>query len=59
MVGEFIRSVLVVLLWVGLWGITEMVIDKIARDNIRIRFVVYVLITIISAFLIWIWEIPV
>lgn len=54
MPGELIRGILTVVLWVGLWGITEMIIDKFAKDDTQMRFIIYILISLVAMFLLWI-----
>lgn len=52
--GELLYDILIVVAWVGLWGMTEIIIDKIAKDNANLRFCVYVLITILAILIIFI-----
>jgi hypothetical protein len=53
MAGAIIEGLLVVLLWVGLWGIIEMIIDKLAKDDKVLRFTIYIIAVIISIFFLW------
>ena len=49
-----LQGIITVILWVGLWGIIEMLIDGIAGDNRRVRFVSYFALVILGIFLFWI-----
>lgn len=44
MAGEVVRGIFVVLLWVGMWGVLEMIIDKIAKGDLTVRFITYILV---------------
>jgi hypothetical protein len=52
--GLLLYDLFIVVAWVGLWGGIESLIDKIAKDDANIRFIVYVLISIVAIFAIWI-----
>lgn len=57
MAGVLLQGLFIVLLWVGLWGITEMAIDKIAQDNKLTRLIIYFILIILSIFFLWILDI--
>ena len=57
MISQLLYDLLIVVAWVGLWGITESIIDKIAKDDNNVRFVVYILVSLIAIFAIWILDI--
>lgn len=50
---EVLRGLCVVLLWVGLWGIMEMAIDKISGNSLTKRLVVYIIAVALALFIIW------
>jgi len=54
MVSEVVRGIIIVLTWVGLWGMIDMLIDSISDGNRRVRFVSYFLAALLGIFLIWI-----
>ena len=51
-----IQGIIVLLIWVGGWGIAEMGVDSIAGDDKPLRFVVYSLFLVFGVFLLWIAE---
>jgi len=53
MAGQLLYDLFIVVAWVGVWGICELIIDKIAKDDPNVRFIIYVLITIVAIFIIW------
>lgn len=53
MAGNLLIAVLTVVLWVGLWGLTEMVIDKIVKENNRLRFIIYLSLSVIALVIFW------
>lgn len=59
MQNEILRGIVVVLLWVGMWGIIEMMIDNIAQDDNRIRLVTYILAVLIGILVLWILDVQV
>lgn len=54
---QLLYDLLIVVAWVGLWGITESIIDKIAKNDNNVRFVVYILVSLIAIFAIWILDV--
>lgn len=44
-------DVIDIVIWIGLWGIFESVIDKYVGDNFNLRIIVYVCIFLIAVFL--------
>ena len=46
-----IQWLIVLLLWVGGWGIVEMTVDRIAKDDRPTRFAAYIVILIIGVLL--------
>ena len=54
-----IQGIIIILLWVGAWGILEMFVDNIAGDNRRVRFATYFVMILIALLLIWIVEIAI
>lgn len=59
MQNEILRGIVVVLLWVGMWGIIEMIIDNIAQEDNRIRLVTYILAVLIGILVLWILDVQV
>lgn len=53
----FIQGIIVLLLWVGAWGITEMAVDSIAGDNQRVRFASYLALILLGILLLWAVEV--
>lgn len=49
-----IQGIIVILLWVGVWGILEMFVDNIAGDNRSVRFATYVVMILIAFLLLWV-----
>ena len=54
MTGQVLYDLFIVLAWVGIWGFFEGIIDKIAKDDPNIRFIIYVLISLVAIFAVWI-----
>jgi hypothetical protein len=49
-----IQGIIIILLWVGAWGILEMCIDSISGDNRQVRFVTYFFCILLGLMLLWI-----
>jgi ABC-type nickel/cobalt efflux system permease component RcnA len=49
-----LQGIIVIILWVGMWGIIEMMIDTVAGSDRRMRFTSYFVLTLLGIFLIWI-----
>jgi hypothetical protein len=56
MVGQVLYDIFVVVVWVGLWGLAEGIIDRIAKDNANMRFMIYILISLFGIATIWIFD---
>lgn len=56
MITDLINGLFVILLWIGLWGLTEMIIDRFVGNNKQLRFIVYVLMFIVAILLLWIYN---
>lgn len=56
MAGLVLYDIFIIVAWVGLWGVTEGIIDKFAKDDPNVRFIIYVLISLVSIFVIWIFD---
>lgn len=54
-----IQGIIVILLWVGAWGILEMFVDNISGDNRFVRFATYVVMILIAFLLLWIVDISI
>lgn len=54
-----IQGIIVILLWVGAWGILEMFVDNIAGDNRSVRFATYFIMILFALLLIWAVEISI
>lgn len=57
MAKVFIQGLVIILLWVGAWGILEMSVDNIAGDNRQVRFATYFIFIILGVLLFWIIQI--
>lgn len=53
-----IRSVVIILIWVALWGLVELAIDAISKDNNDIRALVYFALLIFGAVCLYLLEEP-
>ena len=54
MTNIFIQGIIILLLWVGGWGIAEMFVDSVAKDNQTVRFATYIVMILIALLLLWI-----
>jgi hypothetical protein len=52
-----LRVIVTVLLWVGIWGIIELLIDYVVGDNKIYRFASYTLLILLGVFLLWFFQI--
>lgn len=52
-----LQGMIILLLWVGGWGIAEMFIDSVAGDNKQIRFAIYIIFIVLGFLLLWIIEV--
>jgi len=48
-----IQGLVVILIWVGAWGLFEIIVDDIAGDDRRIRLATYFTFVIIGIFILW------
>jgi hypothetical protein len=51
--GVLIQGLLVVILWVGAWGMIEMIIDDYVQENKRARFVTYFVLAALAILGLW------
>lgn len=49
-----LHGIIIILLWVGAWGIMEMFVDDISGENKQLRFSMYTIFLIIGGLLLWI-----
>jgi drug/metabolite transporter (DMT)-like permease len=47
-------SLIVILLWVSIWGIVDIIIDNIVIDNPQYTYIAYIILLIISLILYYI-----
>jgi len=47
-------SLIVILLWVSIWGIVDIIIDNIVIDNLQYTYIAYIILLIISLILYYI-----
>jgi predicted membrane channel-forming protein YqfA (hemolysin III family) len=52
--ATLIQYLSIVLIWVGLWGIIEIIVDFFAKNNTWTRIAIYFLLVVIGVFSIWI-----
>lgn len=57
-INVVLRSIVIILIWVGLWGLTELAIDAISNDNTEIRVLAYFALIIFGAVCLYILEEP-
>ena len=58
MVGQLIYDLMIVVAWIGIWGISDTLIDKYVKDDPNARLAVYIALSIISlALIIWFYNI--
>lgn len=55
MFNSLLEGLLVIFLWVGIWSLTEILIDTISNDNMTIKIILYGILTGISLALLWIF----
>ena len=53
MAGKILQGICVVLLWVGMWGLAEIGVDKVAQNSIKLRILIYVILILLSILLLW------
>ncbi len=58
-VYELIRGIAVVLLWVGLWGIIEMIVDAFTKDDKIKKAFAYVGLVALGIIIIWLLKISI
>lgn len=51
MTNLVVQGIIVILLWVGAWGILELAVDSVSGDNQRIRFATYTIFLFLGIFL--------
>jgi hypothetical protein len=47
---DVLESLFVVFMWIGLWGLIEIVIDQVVCGNVAARALIYGAIIVISSF---------
>ncbi len=52
-----LQGMIILLLWVGGWGLAELFVDSVAGDNIQIRFLTYTIFIILGFILLWLVDI--
>lgn len=52
-----IQGVIVILIWVGAWGILEMAVTSVSGDNTRIRLATYAIFLFLGIFMLWLAEV--
>ena len=53
MPGILLQGLLIVILWVGAWGMIEMIIDGYVQENKRARFVTYFVLAALAILGLW------
>jgi hypothetical protein len=53
-----LRSVVIILIWVALWGLVELAIDALSNDKTEIRTLLYFALLIFGAVCLYILEEP-
>lgn len=51
---QLAKGIFVILIWIGIWGILEVIIDELAHDNKMIRVIANFGILIVGIFFLWI-----
>jgi hypothetical protein len=54
--SSLVKGILVILIWVGIWGIVEMIIDAIAAENKMIRVMSHFVVFLIGVLFLWILD---
>lgn len=52
--GIVVQGTIVLFLWIGGWGIIEIMIDDIANENRKVRLALYSIILFLGIFMYWI-----
>lgn len=48
-----LEAILNILLWVAVWGVSELLILAIAKDNVYLQFLLYLMVGIVAGVLLW------
>lgn len=59
MLKVLIQGIIIILLWVGAWGILEMGVDSISGDDQQVRFAIYFFFILFALMLLWIVEVAI
>jgi len=54
MVGILVQGVIILFVWVGAWGIMEIMIDYFAKENQKVRLAFYSILLLLAVFIYWI-----
>lgn len=54
-----LKSIIIILMWVGLWGLAELAIDAISGDNPILRAFTYIVLLIFGSICLYILDQPV
>jgi len=54
---NILKSISIVIVWVGLWGLAEILVDYLAKDNIRLRIIIYIIFVILGIIILYLLEI--
>lgn len=53
MASLLLQGIFTVIVWVGAWGMIEMIIDDYVQDNKRARFVTYFVLSALGILALW------
>jgi len=53
MASLLVQGILTVIIWVGAWGMIEMIIDGYVEENKRARFVTYFVLAVLGGIGLW------
>lgn len=54
--SSIVKGIFVILIWVGIWGIIELIIDAIADENRMLRVISHFVVFLIGVFFLWIMD---
>jgi hypothetical protein len=54
--ATLLRSICVVITWVGIWGLTELFVDHVSKDNTKLRAITYTILLALGIFLLWLLD---
>lgn len=57
MIDSVLAGIIILLVWIGLWGLIDMSIETIADGSKSIRAISYALLAMVGLFMLWIYEI--